>query len=139
MKRFYYIAISVFALFFFACQSDSQRKLQSEVADASAHCPIKVADEIEIEKIDYADNILTYYTKVDDGVLQIKALKDESEMVKKLIYDAVAQSDVPEVRNQLKLCADAGAKIVFSFYSNLGDSYDVEIDPKDYQNEGSLN
>lgn len=125
------------------CASEAENKLRKAVDETAAQCPIKVAPGVTIDSIDYANDMVTYYTSVTNGMLQIQTLKDETDMVRNLVVEAIRSSDSPEISEQLEMCADAGASIVMAFTDRIGDTFDVRINPKDYldnnENNDSIN
>lgn len=114
------------------CANEAENKLRKAVDETAAQCPINVAPGVTIDSIDYADDMVTYYTSVNNGMLQIQTLKDETDMVRTLVVEAIRGSDSPEIREQLKICAEAGASIVMAFTDRIGDTFDIRINPNDY-------
>lgn len=114
------------------CANESQSKLQKSVDEIAAKCPIKVADGITIDSIDYADDMVTYYSSSTNGLLDIQTLKDETGLIRQLVVNGIRNADSPEINEQLQMCADAGASIVLAFSDHRGNTFDLRIDPADY-------
>lgn len=121
------------------CAGEAENKLRKAVDETAAQCPIKVAVGVTIDSIDYVDDMVTYYTSVTNGMLQIQTLKDETDMIRTLVVEAIRNSDSPQISEQLEMCADAGASIVMAFTDRMGDTFDVRINPADYLNNNEKN
>lgn len=121
------------------CANEAENKLQKAVDETAAKCPIHVAEGVTLDSIDYVDNMVTYYTSVTNGMLQIKTLKDETDMIRGLVVEAIRSSDSPEISEQLQMCADAGASIVMAFTDRMGETFDVRINPADYIDKDNNN
>lgn len=125
------VALGV-SILMMGCANESQSKLQKSVDEINAKCPIKVADGISIDSIDYADDMVTYYSSSANGLLNIQVLKDETDLIQQLVVEGIRSSDSPEINEQLQMCADAGATIVLAFSDRQGNTYDLRINPADY-------
>lgn len=117
--------------------SEAQQNLRDEVEIAKADCPIHIADGITIDSIDYKRDLVTYYTSVTGDLIQLKTLREESDLIDRMIYEAIKNSDSPEIRSQLDMCKKADAKIVFVFSNPAGDTFDITIDPKEFENSAN--
>lgn len=113
--------------------TEAQDHLREKVEMTAAECPIRIADGITIDSIDYAHDLVTYHTSVTGDLIQLKTLRDESDMVNRMIYEAIKTSDSSEIRSQLDMCIKADAKIVFVFSNPAGDTFDITIDPKKFE------
>lgn len=133
MKRFLKLNIAAVgvSILLAGCANKSHSRLQNLVDKTAAKCPIKVADGITLDSIEYRNDMVTYYTSVTNGLLQLQTLKDETDMVRKLIVKAFQNHDTPEY-NELEMCAEAGASIVMAFTNRQGDTFDLLIDPTEY-------
>lgn len=125
------VALGV-SILMMGCANESQSKLQKSVDEINAKCSIKVADGISIDSIDYADDMVTYYSSSANGLLNIQVLKDETDLIQQLVVEGIRSSDSPEINEQLQMCADAGATIVLAFSDRQGNTYDLRINPADY-------
>ncbi len=114
------------------CAGEAENKLKKAVEKSAEQCPVKVAEGVTIDSIEYSNDMVTYYSSVANGYLQIPVLKDESDQIRHLIVQAISSSESPEIREQLQLCADAGACIVMAFTDRMGNTYDLRINPADY-------
>ncbi len=121
------------------CSREAEDRLRTAVDETASRCPIRVAEGVTIDSIDYANDMVTYYTSVANGMLQIQTLKDETDMVRRLVVEAIRRSDSPEISDQLQMCADAGASIVMAFSDRAGDTFDIRINPADYIDENKNN
>lgn len=113
------------------CGGEQERKLDRLVDDTNAACPIEINDAIAVEKVSRSGSYVVYDVKVDDG-LSVKALKDNAEVARKLVSDAIAGSDSPDVRAELETCRDAGATMKYVLADGTGETFTIEIDPADY-------
>lgn len=114
------------------CAGEAETRLRKAVDETAARCPLNVAEGVTLDSIEYANDMVTYYTTVANGVLQIQTLKDETDMVRTLVVEAIRSADSPEISEQLQMCADAGATIVMAFTDRMGDTFDLSINPADY-------
>lgn len=114
------------------CAGEAESRLRKAVDETAAKCPVKVAEGVTLDSIDYVNDMVTYYTTVTNGMLQIQTLKDETDMIRSLVVEAIRSSDSPEINEQLQMCADAGATIVMAFTDRMGDTFDLSINPADY-------
>ncbi len=114
--------------------SEAQKNLREEVEKAKVNFPIHISEGITIDSIDYTSDMVTYYTNVTGDLIQLKTLREESDAIDRLIYEALKNSDSPEIREQLEMCKKADAKIVFVFSNPAGDTFDITIDPKEFEN-----
>lgn len=127
------------AVAFASCGStEAQDHLREKVEMTQAECPIRIADGITIDSIDYAHDMVTYHTSVTGDLIQLKTLREESDAIDRMIYEAIKSSDSPEIRSQLDMCKKADAKIVFVFYNPSGDTFDITIDPKEFEDSTSV-
>lgn len=114
------------------CAGEAESRLRKAVDETAAKCPVKVAEGVTLDSIDYVNDMVTYYTTVTNGMLQIQTLKDETDMIRSLVVEAIRSSDSQEINEQLQMCADAGATIVMAFTDRMGDTFDLSINPADY-------
>ncbi len=134
MKRFLKLNVIALAssIMLAGCASEAENKLKKAVEKSAAECPIHIADGVTIDSIEYANDMVTYYSNISNGYLQIPVLRDETDQIRHLIVQGITASDSPEIREQLQMCADAGATIVMAFSDRMGNTYDVRINPTDY-------
>lgn len=114
-----------------ACGSEQDRKLDRLVDDTNAACPIEINDAIAVEKVSRSGSSVVYDVKVDEG-LSVKLLQQNAEAARKLVSDAIAGSDSPDVRAELETCRDAGATMKYVLADGTGETFTIEIDPADY-------
>lgn len=112
------------------CTSEQQRRLDTMVSEQNEACPIMIDDGIAVEKVSRSGHTMVYDVKVDG--LSVKQLSENSEVARKLVADAIAGSDSPDVRAELETCRDAGAKMKYVLTDTNGDTFTIEIDPAVY-------
>lgn len=118
--------------------TEAQDHLREKVEMTQAECPIRIAEGITIDSVDYAHDMVTYHTSVTGDLIHLKTLRDESDVIDHMIYDAIKSSDSEEIRSQLDMCKKADAKIVFVFSNPTGDTFDITIDPKEFEDSASV-
>lgn len=117
------------ALMLPGCASEQERRIDAMVEEQNAACPIQIDDGIAVEKVSRSGAEVVYDVKVD---IPVKPLSENADISRRLVADAIAGSDEPDVKAELETCRDAGATMKYVLTDALGDTFSIVINPADY-------
>lgn len=120
-----YLMICVMAMLA-SCSQSAQDALRKECEAANKELPANLGAGMSINSVKYVNDEVVYEVSFNEDTLPLSN-PEVFDLVQENMRSTVNDSTDPDMLKMVDLCRQAGAKIVFVYNSNQGNSYRFDI------------
>jgi hypothetical protein len=136
MKKIHLFVLSLVAAVMLLPACSAGSKLELAIAAASAECPMKVDEGVNVIDIVSEDNNLVYKFEIDEEVSEITLEDLANPTLKSLMEQGMKESFLSDSdedeRELIDLCREAKYGVIFRFIGKeSGDHIDLKIDAEE--------
>lgn len=126
LSLFALVCVSVLLLC--GCKEASKSRLNAAVDDFNKNCPAMMNQFVMIQKVEYADDVVSMYVVMDDKISNINVLRENKELVKENILNTFSRGN-EKVKKFLETITEAGADLkgIYSSSADGDNSFSVLI------------